>query len=166
MAPARRFPLAPMDRPMRLLTGVVLALPVLLLVLPVSPAPGRFLAPGLLALLIGVTALAWRPLALEVERGTLALRYPVRTKRLGLSTLAAVERLDGAGFRARYGWALRVGVGGLFGGFGWLWTSKGWVEMDVSRTDDFVLVTWSDRVPLLLTPEDPAAFVEALRRPT
>jgi hypothetical protein len=28
-----------------------------------------------------------------------------------------------------------------------------------------VLVTWSDRVPLLLTPDDPVAFVEALRRP-
>lgn len=166
MAPARRFPLAPMDRPMRLLTGVVLALPVLLLVLPMGPASGRWLAPALLVSLIVVTALAWRPVAFEVEPGTLALRYPVRTKRIDLSTLAAVERLDGAGFRARYPGALRVGVGGLFGGFGWLWTSKGWVEMDVSRTDQFVLVTWRDRVPLLLTPEDPAAFVAALQRPT
>ncbi|MEW5742564.1 MAG: hypothetical protein AB1938_26840, partial [Myxococcota bacterium] len=64
---------------------------------------------------------------------------------------------------ARFGWALRVGVGGLFGGFGWLYTSKGWVEMDISRTDGLVLLTFSNRIPLLVSPEAPAGFIVAVR---
>lgn len=163
MPSPRRFPLAPMDRPLRWMTGVVLLLPVLLLLLPTRAPPGPWLAPALLGLLIVLVVLLWRPVAFEVDGATLVLRYPVRSKRLGLATLQAVEPLTGADFRARYPRALRVGVGGLFGGFGWLHTAGGWVELDVSRTDGFVLLTWSDRCPLLLTPETPEAFVAAVQ---
>lgn len=163
MSAPRRFPLAPMDRAMRLLTGVVLVLPVVLVVAAPSGAATRWLVPGGLLALIAVTAAAWRPLAFEVEPGAVVLRYPVRSKRVPLASLESVERLSGAEFRQRFGWALRVGVGGLFGGFGWLRTARGWVEMDVSRTDGFVLLTWRDRVPLLLTPADAEAFVDAVR---
>jgi hypothetical protein len=36
---------------------------------------------------------------------------------------------------------LRIGVGGLWGVFGWLWTRRGLVEVYVSRTDGWC--SWS-----------------------
>ena len=58
---------------------------------------------------------------------------------------------------------MRVGAGGLWGGFGWLWTQRrGIVQMYISRTDGFV---WIERVgdrPWLITPAQPSAFVRAL----
>jgi hypothetical protein len=58
---------------------------------------------------------------------------------------------------------MRVGAGGLWGGFGWLWTQRrGIVQMYISRTDGFV---WIERIgdrPWLITPDEPEKFVRAL----
>jgi hypothetical protein len=54
-------------------------------------------------------------------------------------------------------------VGGLWGTFGWLWTSRaGLVDVFVTRTDGLVLVTSREARPLLITPADPDAFVRAV----
>jgi hypothetical protein len=58
---------------------------------------------------------------------------------------------------------MRVGVGGLWGGFGWLYTSKGLLGLYVSRTDRLVLVRLRTGRPLLVTPEGDERFVAALR---
>jgi hypothetical protein len=58
---------------------------------------------------------------------------------------------------------MRIGAGGLWGGFGWLYTRKGLLDLYVSRTDRFVLVRRRIGRPLLLTPERDEAFVDALR---
>lgn len=56
---------------------------------------------------------------------------------------------------------MRIGAGGLWGGFGWLWTSrKGMVEFYVSRTDGFVLITRPNHLDILITPSTPEAFLE------
>ena len=52
---------------------------------------------------------------------------------------------------------------GLWGGFGWLYTSKGLLGLYVSRTDRVVLVRLRTGRPLLVTPEDDERFVAALR---
>jgi hypothetical protein len=58
---------------------------------------------------------------------------------------------------------MRIGAGGLWGGFGWLWTKrKGMVQMHVSRTDGFVWIERKADRPWLITPENPEAFVRAL----
>ena len=57
----------------------------------------------------------------------------------------------------------RIGVGGLWGGFGWLWTrGRGMVEFYVSRTDGLVIVERRGGRALLFTPQDPEEFVDAL----
>jgi len=58
---------------------------------------------------------------------------------------------------------MRIGVGGLWGGFGWLYTSKGLLDFYASRTDRLVLVRLRARRPLLVTPETEERFVAALR---
>ena len=58
---------------------------------------------------------------------------------------------------------MRVGAGGLWGGFGWLWTQRyGMMRMYISRTDGFVWIQNVSDWPWLITPETPEAFVRAL----
>ncbi|MCU0242247.1 MAG: PH domain-containing protein, partial [Vicinamibacteria bacterium] len=59
---------------------------------------------------------------------------------------------------------MRIGAGGLWGGFGLLKTSRVTFSMWLSRTDRFVLVSLRDTRPLLITPENPERFIAALRR--
>jgi hypothetical protein len=66
-------------------------------------------------------------------------------------------------FRREFGWATRIGAGGLWGGFGWLYTSKGLLDLYVSRTDRLVLVRLRTGRSLLVTPLDDERFVAALR---
>lgn len=151
--------------------GVILVLTVALLgvVVALFVASGVAVRPqaalgvgGGLALLSAAVWLFWRPARFVVEPGLLTLEYPLRRKRIALDGVTGVQVMTAPELRARFGWALRVGVGGLFGGFGWLYTSKGWVEMDVSRTDGLVLVDFARRSPLLVTPDRPEAFVQAV----
>jgi hypothetical protein len=65
--------------------------------------------------------------------------------------------------RKELGWAIRVGVGGLWGAFGSLWTSRrGSVEVYVSRTDGLVWIERRVGRPLLITPTNPEGFLRAL----
>jgi hypothetical protein len=58
---------------------------------------------------------------------------------------------------------MRIGAGGRWGGFGWLYTPKGLLGLYVSRTDRVVLVRLRTGRPLLVTPENDDGFVAALR---
>ncbi|MEW5738849.1 MAG: hypothetical protein AB1938_07970, partial [Myxococcota bacterium] len=150
----RSFPLAKMNGLIWGLTALFIVLPFVFLVGGLG-GPGfgrRFLfGPGaLLAFLIVEVWLVHRPTRFTVEPGALVLVYPVRAKRIPLEGLTGAEEVSAKDLRARFGGAVGGGVGGLFGGFGWLYTSKGWVEMDISRTDGLVLLTFSNRIPLLV----------------
>jgi hypothetical protein len=58
---------------------------------------------------------------------------------------------------------MRIGAGGLWGAFGWLWTQRrGMVQMYISRTDGFVWIERGADRPWLITPEQPQAFLSAL----
>ena len=74
----------------------------------------------------------------------------------------SVEHLSGPEFRERYGWGMRIGAGGLWGGFGLLNCRDVTFRFYISRLDDYVIVRSSSERPLLLTPTDPDAFVRAL----
>lgn len=162
----RSFPLAPMSRVIAFLTVALWALPVLFLVLAAAGAAHWFLgATGVgLGVLFGAIWLWWRPARFVLGAAGLEVRFPGRQMTVPAGDVTGVRTLAAADFRREFGFALRVGVGGLWGGFGWLWTRRGgWVEFYISRTDGFVLVERRDGTPLLLTPEDPEDFVEALR---
>lgn len=61
------------------------------------------------------------------------------------------------------GWCARVGAGGLWGGFGWLWTQRrGILQMYISRTDDLVWIERGTERSWLITPERPAEFIRDL----
>jgi hypothetical protein len=156
------FALAPMSPAFRWLTIALFGLPVLFLVLAWRGELPFVVLFGVLALYLA-TYVFWRPTRFDVSRGQLDVVFPGWTRRLQAHTLAGARAFTLADFRREFGWGLRIGIGGLWGGFGWLWTRRGLVEFYISRTDGFVLVERRHGRPLLITPERPEAFVEALR---
>jgi Bacterial PH domain len=163
----RAFRLAPMSALLWALTVPVLAVPVLFAVLGTrAPAPVSavlWTVAGLLGLLyVGVWGWA-RPTRFEVGADGLVIVWPARRRRIPRHDVAGARLLAPGEFRREFGLAVRVGVGGLWGGFGWVWTSRGgMLDLYVSRTDGCVLVERRAGRPLLLTPEHPDQFVRAL----
>jgi hypothetical protein len=147
------------------LTLMLLALP-LVFVVAALYGPSPLASPALI--LVALYAWVWlrfRPSRFVVHPGQLEVIWPLKRRELPRSSIASVRLIDQWALRRDAGWGLRVGVGGLWGGFGWLWTQRrGIVQMYVSRTDGLV---WIERVhdrPWLITPEQPEAFVRALSR--
>jgi hypothetical protein len=119
-------------------------------------------AAGTVILLIAVRLYS-RPTAFELSPTSLDIVFPVRTLRHARDASFGARRVTAKELRRDFGFCLRIGVGGLWGTFGWLWTSRaGLVDVFVTRTDGLVLVTSRDARPLLITPADPDAFVRAV----
>ena len=88
---------------------------------------------------------------------------PLRRREIARRSISSVRLIDRATLRREVGWGMRVGAGGLGGGFGWLWTTRrGLVRMYVSRLDGFVWIERGAGQPWLITPDRPDAFVQAL----
>jgi hypothetical protein len=168
MDPAAVFPLAPMSTLIRVLTGILLAVPVYLAVVGAlaGGVAGVLLAPmaGVLLLLYGAVWLYARPSRFEIRPDALVLVWPAWRRRIPLADVTDAHLLTRHDLRGRLGRGGRIGVGGLWGGFGWAWTSRaGLVDLYVSRQDDLVLVERRAGRALLISPDRPQAFVRALR---
>ena len=162
-----RFGLAPMSTDIRVLTWVVLALPLALALGAFQArAPARVVLLAVSALILVLYAsvwLLWRPTAFEVDARGLRILWPLRVRVVPAHEVAEAVVLSREAFRREFGWGMRIGAGGLWGGFGWLYTSKGLLGLYVSRTDRLVLVRLRTGRPLLVTPEGDERFVAALR---
>jgi hypothetical protein len=157
------YRMAPMSAPILVLTLALLALPLVFAVLAMRGA--ELLAiPALL--LIALYAWVWlwfRPTAFVVGPRAVEVVWPLRRREIPRREISAVRLIDRATLRREVGWGMRVGAGGLWGGFGWLWTTRrGLVRMYVSRVDRFVWIERGREQPWLITPDQPDAFVRAL----
>jgi hypothetical protein len=114
--------------------------------------------------LYGAVWLGCRPSHFVVSHNRLEIVFPVWQRKIPIQTINGIRILNPDGFRQEFGWAMRIGVGGLWGGFGWLWTSRqGMLEFYISRTDSFILIERSRGNSLLITPEQPTQFIETVR---
>lgn len=153
------------------MSPLILALTLGLFALPgiaflVQAALGKTLVMGPALLVVIIYAWVWlrfRPTAFVVRPAALDVIWPLKRREIRRDEISDVRLIDRQELRREAGWCMRVGAGGLWGGFGWLWTRRrGVVQMYISRTDGFV---WIERIkgrPWLITPEDPEAFVHAL----
>lgn len=148
----------------RWLTGALLLMPPVFVALGLATRATLLAPVGLaVAALYAWVWLRWRPVGFEIRPEGLAIRFPALRLELAGRDIAAVRLLTGEAFREEFGLAFRIGVGGLWGGFGWLWTARrGLIEFYVSRLDAFVLIERRGDRPLLFTPDSPDEFVEAL----
>ncbi len=156
-------PIAPMRTLFKALLVPLLLLPVGFLVTDAGPASVVLTPTGwfIVAIYAGIWLFA-RPSRFEADGG-LSIRFPLWTRRVEASDIISAEVLDMDAFRARYPRPLRVGAGGLWGGFGWLTTKNGWVEFYISRFDGLVLIQRKNAMPLLISPADARALVDSLR---
>jgi hypothetical protein len=157
------FDLAKMCPLILRLTVAMAALPLAFLI---AAAFGARLL-GAPALLLGlIYAWVWtrfRPTAFVVHPETLEIVWPLKRRQILRRQISAVRLIDRHELRREVGWGMRVGAGGLWGGFGWLWTSRrGIVQMYVSRLDRFVWIERGTERPWLITPDRPEAFARAL----
>jgi hypothetical protein len=108
-----------------------------------------------------------RPARFEISSDALSIVWPIRRREIARASIGGVQIVTSRELRAECGLLLRVGVGGLWGGFGRLWSSKG-IHLDfyVSRTKPLVLVRLRQGRHLLITPEQPERFVDALQEKT
>jgi len=162
---SNRFPLAPMSTGIAVLTAALLAMPVLFVAVALfAGGPPFLLGVGLLVAALYAAVWLWaRPTAFEMDRESLRVCFPLWTRRIPLVEVAEVRRLDAAALRRELGFAVRIGVGGLWGGFGWLWTRRrGIVELYVSRIDDCALIERRGGRPLLVTPAETERFAGLL----
>lgn len=161
---SRSFPLAPMSPVIRGLTIFVLALPLVFVALALFGHQGIGIVVFLfLVLLYGAVWLGCRPSSFVVSPDHVDLVFPVWHRRIPIESISGVRMMSSQRFQQEFGWAVRIGVGGLWGGFGWLWTQRrGMVEFYISKGDDFVLIERSTGGPLLITPETPESMVELI----
>ena len=158
-----RFGLAPMCSLIRGLTLAMAALPVAFLVAAIVGARALYFPVVLLLLVYGWVWTRFRPAAFVVLPDGLEVIWPLKRRRIPREGIASVRVIDRDELWAQVGWGMRVGAGGLWGGFGWLWTSRrGIIQMYVSRRDRFVWIERGHERPWLITPDRPEQFVSAL----
>ena len=161
-----RYPLAPMDGMLRALTWICVAIPVVLgLAAARMPMPVRTILFGVAGVTAAVYVFIWlwmRPTAFVIDPEGLVIEWPLRRRRVDAAAVAAARILDRVQLRSELGRMMRIGAGGLGGGFGLASTARGLVELWVSRTDWMVFVECTGRRSLLITPEAPEGFVREL----
>ena len=163
----KRYPLAPMDRMYQGLSLFLGSLPFLFVSLTLMvPGPPKWVF-GACAVFLFLTYawiwFYWRPDSFRLETTALVLEFPRREMVIDLSSVQAIHLYENyAAFIAEWGFGIRIGAGGLFGSFGWLKTAKGTLQMYISRSEDLVVMEFTDRKPLLITPEQAQDFESAL----
>jgi hypothetical protein len=145
------------------LTCLLGALPVIFLVAALVGYRGLGV-PGLsLVLLYGWVWARMRPSRFIVYDDRIDIIWPLKRRTIRRDSIVQVAVVDPSGLRDLVGWGMRMGLGGLWGAFGWLVTTRrGVVRMYVSRTDGFVWINCGRQRPWLITPADPTRFVAAL----
>ena len=159
----QRFPLAPMSRSISFLTAALFLLPTGFLYLGIRRGSPPLAVGLFIAALYLLVWLYFRPMRFEISSRALTIVWPIRSLRLPLAEITAVEAMTSGEFRHRYGRGMRVGAGGLWGGFGLLLTPRETFRFYISRLDGYVLVHSRVERPLLLTPDRPEEFLETLR---
>jgi len=162
-AAPQTFRLTPMSGFVRVLTLALSLLPVAF-VYAAAFKGAPLLTPGiLLVILYAWVWLRLRPSRFVVHPQDIEVIWPLKRRRIARADITGARVLNRAMLRALTGRAARVGAGGLWGGFGWLWSERrGIVQMYVSRSDGLVWIERGAGRPWLITPEAPEAFVRAL----
>jgi hypothetical protein len=157
------FRIASMCVMIRIITVMLLALPVLFVL---SAVFGR--APLIVPTILLVAIYSWvwlrfRPTQFVVHQDAVEVIWPLKRRQISRDSISDVRIVNSRDLKPQVGWGMRVGVGGLWGGFGWLWTQRrGIVQMYISRINDLVWIERTAGRPWLISPERPQEFVQAL----
>jgi hypothetical protein len=86
------------------------------------------------------------------------------SRNIPIERVSNIRIITAKTFMKEFGWAIRIGAGGLWGGFGWLWTkNKGFVEFYISTTNYLVIIEHSNKKNLLITPNNPEQMLKIIQ---
>ena len=114
----------------------------------------------LFAATVGLLLGTWgtSPTAYLDDPGRLVVERPFGEIAYPLAGLVEVKLFE------RWGLAVRVGNGGLFGITGWFWTrALGWFRVHGRKVRGAVLLRWPDQTVVVM-PEDPGRFIPDVER--
>lgn len=104
----------------------------------------------------------FRPTKFEIGSAGIDVVWPAKRRTVPFAGITSARIATAKDFKELIGFGMRVGAGGMWGAFGWLWTTKrGIVQMYISRLDKMVWIERADR-PWLISPENPEAFLASL----
>ena len=156
----------PMAGSIKVLTSIIEILPLLLVFTGFAfHNHGLFKWAGFLVLLSAGVWLWMRPTHYELDSRELRIVWPLRKYVMPRIDISRVRILDKPDVKKELGSALRIGVGGLFGGFGLLWTSRrGLIRFYITRLDNFVMIDRRNGRSLLISVDDPRGMLRELER--
>ncbi|MEM7771727.1 MAG: PH domain-containing protein [Cyanobacteria bacterium P01_A01_bin.37] len=162
---SRSFQLAPMSSLIKWVTVALWVMPVAFAIAAlISREPFMGIVSALLFAMYGAVWFCCRPSRFIVSEDSIDILFLLWRRKISRQTITNVRTISKKAFQQEFGWAIRIGVGGLWGGFGWLWTTKrGMVEFYVSHLDEFVLLERSPKQTLLITPIHPTEFIRAMQ---
>lgn len=165
MALLGSFRLAPMSNMIRVITIGFLVLPSIFAVIGLVQRSWPFgVASLFLVVIFGAVWLWCRPLRFDIYPKYLKIVFPLWSRTITLGTVSEIALLRLGAFHYQFGFPIRLGVGGLWGGFGWLWTPKqGLLEFYVSQLDNFVVIKRKRGLTLMITPANPSQFVSVIQ---
>lgn len=154
----------PMSGSIKVITYIIETVPFLLVYFGfANHNPGLFIVAFLFVLLIAGVWLWMRPTHYAVDSRALTIVWPLRKYVVLRSGITRIRILDKSQIKKELGFALRIGVGGLFGGFGLLWSRRqGLIRFYITRLDSFVMIDRRNDRPLLLTVDNPPRMVKEL----
>lgn len=116
----RIFHLAPMSTGILVLTLILLLVPVAMLGYAVL-ACMAFIGPSLFVVLVYAWVwLLFRPTGFVIHPDALEVVWPMKRRRVSRSSIQTVRLIDRDALKREIDWGIRIGAGGLWGGFGWL----------------------------------------------
>jgi len=161
--PFKVFRIAPMDPPILWITTLILALPLVLVAGALFS--GSYLS-VISLILVALYVWVWvrfRPSRFTVDEHSFTVIWPLKRRTIPRGEIISARLIEREELRKEIGPSVRIGAGGLWGGFGWLWTQRrGIVQMYVSRTDFCIWIERLNGRPMIVTPEQPERFVHAL----
>lgn len=158
------FRLAPMTLDVLVLTLVLLLVPVAILLAMLLLSLALLMPLLVICLVYAWVWLRFRPRAFILDEDGLEVVWPLKRRRIRRNLIREARLTDRRALRRDLGWGFRVGAGGLWGAFGWLWTQRrGPVQMYVSRNRDLVWIDLGSERPWLITPERPDELVRLLQ---
>jgi hypothetical protein len=161
----QNFPLANMSPLIRVMTIILLLLPVFLMISGLIFSQKTQLVVAINLIILYLVVWFWfRPSNFIISNDYLIIKFPARSRNIPMSEISQARLLDQEIFNQEFGAAMRIGIGGLWGGFGWLWTSRGgMLEFYVSRNDNLVLIERFKGKDLLLTPTKPSEMINKIQ---
>lgn len=154
----------PMSPSILAVTIIIIVIPIALLFFGLRDNDITLLFIALVFYILVAGVWLWmRPSHYLVNDTGLMIIWPLRKMKISGEDMVNARVLDRKALKDELGLAVRIGVGGIFGGFGFLWTrKKGLIRFYITRTDRFVMIDRKNGRPVLISADDPVRLVENL----